>query len=208
MTWFLRSCHQQITKSTCRLFYGRGSHSRPKCFVEVFRDPRGTGLGFDHLGATHRWWLPHRWSDVSDFYWATCIFFLRCLEDFLDVLGSLEDFWKIRCVWAGISKKSRWSWWKSCGKRTILSSVLEAPSCFSRENRVITVQALQMWSGAENEMRSRMKPCCAPQIWSRPQVDQNIYSLRHSAGPLAYCRFVGCRRLLWAKCRCVKAGLV
>ena len=35
-----------------------------------------------------------------------------------------------------------------------------------------------------------------------------IYSLRHSAGPLAYCRFVGCRRLLWAKCRCVKAGLV
>ena len=35
-----------------------------------------------------------------------------------------------------------------------------------------------------------------------------IYSLRHSAGPLAYCRFVGCRRLLWAKCHCVKAGLV
>ena len=25
---------------------------------------------------------------------------------------------------------------------------------------------------------------------------QFIYSLRHSAGPLAYCRFVGCRRLL------------
>ena len=34
------------------------------------------------------------------------------------------------------------------------------------------------------------------QIIMNNHICSYIYSLRHSAGPLAYCRFVGCRRLL------------